>query len=73
MVPLDSFLREFVEMFYQYQEPQIVDARAIAQSFGLVPTPVEQAIRNTIRCYQAQAAVSSPSYQECGQNVVAVV
>jgi len=48
----DPFMREFVEMFYQYQEPQIVDAQAITQTFGLMPTPVEEAIRNTIRWYQ---------------------
>lgn len=49
----DPFMREFVEMFYQYQEPQVVDARAITQTFGLTPTPVEDAIRNTLRWYQA--------------------
>ncbi|MCG8351760.1 MAG: hypothetical protein MI924_28670, partial [Chloroflexales bacterium] len=49
----DPFMREFVEMFYQYQEPQIVDARAITQTFDLAPTPAEDAIRNTIRWYQA--------------------
>lgn len=52
----DPFMREFVEMFYQYQEPQIVDASAIAQTFGLEATPVEEAIRATIRWYQSQSA-----------------
>jgi nucleoside-diphosphate-sugar epimerase len=52
----DPFMREFVEMFYQYQEPQIVDASAIANAFGVTATPVEEAIRNTVRWYQARAA-----------------
>lgn len=54
----DPFMREFVEMFYQYQEPQIVDASAIAQSFGLEATPVKQALSNTVRWYQAQATAA---------------
>lgn len=52
----DPFMHEFVEMFYQYQEPQTVDASAIAQTFGVEATPVEQALRNAIRWYQGQAA-----------------
>lgn len=52
----DPFMREFVEMFYQYQEPQIVDASAIAHTFGLTATPVADALRSTIRWYQTQAA-----------------
>lgn len=51
----DPMSRELVEMFYQYQEPQIVDAGAVAQTFGLAPTPAEEAIRATIRWYQTQA------------------
>jgi len=52
----DPFMREFVEMFYQYQEPHIVDASAIAHTFGVEATPVEEAVRTTIRWYQARAA-----------------
>jgi nucleoside-diphosphate-sugar epimerase len=50
----DPFMREFVEMFYQYQEPQIVDASAIAHTFGLTATPVEDAVRSTINWYRRQ-------------------
>ncbi|MBC8076110.1 MAG: NAD-dependent epimerase/dehydratase family protein [Chloroflexales bacterium] len=52
----DPFMREFVEMFYQYEEPQIVNASAIAHTFGVEPTPVEEALRNTLRWYQTRAA-----------------
>jgi nucleoside-diphosphate-sugar epimerase len=55
----DPFMHEFVEMFYQYQEPQIVDASAIAQRFSLTATPVKEAIRTTVRWYQSQATASA--------------
>jgi nucleoside-diphosphate-sugar epimerase len=47
-------MHEMVEMFYQYTEPQIVDASAIEQAFGLHATPVDEAIRATIQWYQEQ-------------------
>jgi len=43
-------------MFYQYQEPQIVDASAIADTFGITATPVAAALRATISWYQSRAA-----------------
>lgn len=51
----NPFMREFVEMFYQYQEPQIVDAGAVAQTFDLRATPVEDAIRKTVKWYREKA------------------
>jgi len=46
------FMHEFVEMFYQYTEPQIVDASAIEQDFGLHATPLDEAMRATVQWYQ---------------------
>lgn len=48
------FMHEFAEMFYQYTEPQIVDASAIEQAFGLRATALDEAIRATIQWYQEQ-------------------
>jgi nucleoside-diphosphate-sugar epimerase len=48
------FMYEMVEMFYQYTEPQIVDASAIEQAFGLHATPLDEAIRATVQWYQEQ-------------------
>lgn len=48
------FMYEMVEMFYQYTEPQIVDASAIEQAFGLHATPLDEAIRATVQWYQKQ-------------------
>lgn len=50
----DPFMREFVEMFYQYQEPQIVDASAIERTFGVTATPVQDAVRSTVEWYRQQ-------------------
>jgi nucleoside-diphosphate-sugar epimerase len=51
-------MHEMVEMFYQYTEPQIVDASAIEQAFGLRATPLDEAIRATIQWYQEQQKYS---------------
>jgi nucleoside-diphosphate-sugar epimerase len=50
----NPFVYEMVEMFYQYTEPQIVDASAIEQAFGLHATPLDEAIRATVQWYQKQ-------------------
>lgn len=51
---VDSFMREFVEMFYQYTEAQIVDSRAFEQAFGLTATPLDEALRATIEWYRGR-------------------
>lgn len=51
--PFDATLmREYAELFYQYLEPQIVDCQAIAETFDLRPTPIEQALEATIAWYR---------------------
>jgi nucleoside-diphosphate-sugar epimerase len=49
---VDSFMREFVEMFYQYTESQIVDARAFEQAFQIAATPLDTALDATIGWYR---------------------
>ncbi|MBN9393344.1 MAG: NAD(P)H-binding protein [Chloroflexi bacterium] len=51
----DTFAREYVELFYQYTEPQIVDSSRIEREFGLKATPLEEALARTIDWYQTQA------------------
>ena len=48
----EAFVREYAELFYQYTEPQIVDSSAFGQAFGLQTTPLDEAIRSTIRWYR---------------------
>lgn len=56
----DAFMREFVEMFYQYTEPQIVDASAFERTFQVNATPLETALQATIRWYQQQSLQAAP-------------
>ncbi len=45
-------MREFVEMMYEYTEPQIVDASTFKQTFGMDATPLDEALRATISWYR---------------------
>ncbi|HEY1015465.1 MAG TPA: NAD-dependent epimerase/dehydratase family protein [Herpetosiphonaceae bacterium] len=58
----DSFMREFVEMFYQYTESQIVDSRLFEHTFGWAATPLAEALAATIDWYRGNepAAAAAP-------------
>jgi nucleoside-diphosphate-sugar epimerase len=51
----ETFAREYVELFYQYREPQIVDSNAFTQAFGVQATPLDEAIRATVSWYREHA------------------
>lgn len=55
----ETFAGEYDELFYQYTEPQIVDSSAMERAFGLRATPLDEALRETIRWYQAQPPASA--------------
>ncbi len=55
----NTFMREYVEMMYQYYEPQIVDASAFEQTFGIHATPLDEALRATIEWYKERNASSA--------------
>lgn len=57
----DPFMREFVEMFYQYTESQIVVSRAFEQTFGWSATPLDAALQATIDWYRRRQAALSKS------------
>ena len=40
-------MREFVELMYEYTEPQIVDSSLFEQTFGLSATPLDEALCTT--------------------------
>ena len=48
----DPQLRELVEMFYQYEEPQIVDSSRFEETFGWHATPLVDAIRETVAWFR---------------------
>jgi nucleoside-diphosphate-sugar epimerase len=50
-----TFAREYVELFYQYTEPQIVVSSAFEQAFGLHATPLDEAIHTTVQWYREHA------------------
>jgi nucleoside-diphosphate-sugar epimerase len=55
--PLDeAFMREYDELFYQYNEPHIVDSTALEHTFGLQPTALDEGMRTTLRWYRAHLA-----------------
>jgi nucleoside-diphosphate-sugar epimerase len=48
------FLREVVEMQYQFRQPYIVDSREFVREFGDISTPRETALRETIAWFKAR-------------------
>ncbi len=57
----DPQAREFVEMLYQYTEPQIVDSSRFEAAFGWKATPLAEAIPATVAWFKASAAQKAPS------------
>jgi nucleoside-diphosphate-sugar epimerase len=54
--PFDATLMaEYEELFYQNQEPQIVDSSAFERAFDLTPTPLPTALRATVEWYRKLA------------------
>ena len=50
----DPAMREMVEMLYEFEEPFIVDHTAFAEAFGDHATPLDEAVRETVRWYCSQ-------------------
>lgn len=48
----NSQMHEFVELMYEYTEPQIVDSSLFEQMFGMAATPLDEALRATIAWYR---------------------
>jgi nucleoside-diphosphate-sugar epimerase len=47
-------LRETIEMFYEFEEPFVVDHSDFTRSFGDHATPLREAIRRTVRWYREE-------------------
>jgi len=50
----DPAMREMVEMLYEFEEPFIVDHSAFTEAFGDHATPLDEAVRETVRWYRSQ-------------------
>ena len=57
---IDPGMRELVEMRYLFAEPFVVDSSKIADKLGVVATPVEQALADTLADYRSTAATVRP-------------
>jgi nucleoside-diphosphate-sugar epimerase len=51
---LDPIVREVIEMLYQKEAPYYVDGSRFQTAFGLVPTPLEQGVRETLAWYRTR-------------------
>ena len=49
--------RESVEMMYEFEKPFVVDSSKFERTFGMVATPIEEAIRATVAWYRAHPAI----------------
>ncbi len=48
--------REMIEMSYEFEEPFILDCSKIERAFGLRPTPLEEAIAETVAWWRGNGA-----------------
>ncbi len=49
----NTTMRELDEMMYEYQKPFIMDDSKFMEAFGMNPTPMEQAIKETVDWYRS--------------------
>jgi nucleoside-diphosphate-sugar epimerase len=49
---INPLMRELVEMQYQFDEPFVVDSSKIANKLGVMATPLDQALADTLREYR---------------------
>ena len=54
-------LREFPELWYEFDEPFVLDSSKIQGAFGLRPTPLEESVPVTVEWYRARAAEADHS------------
>jgi nucleoside-diphosphate-sugar epimerase len=47
-------IRETIEMFYEFEEPFVVDHSKFERAFGLHATPLKEAIAETVRWYRSK-------------------
>ena len=54
----NSTLREMPEMLYEWEEPFVMDDGKFRRVFGTSPTPLRQAIQETVDWFRAQTRVT---------------
>jgi nucleoside-diphosphate-sugar epimerase len=56
---INRTVREINEMRYEFDEPFVVDASRAETELGLRPTPLAEAVEQTVRWYRTHANPSS--------------
>ncbi|MFI6264131.1 NAD-dependent epimerase/dehydratase family protein [Micromonospora sp. NPDC051006] len=58
--PFDAaFMSEYAELFYQYEEAQVMDSTAFEARFGQRPTPLADAVTATVDWFRAALAAQA--------------
>lgn len=53
-------VRELVEMYYEFDQPFVMDSQKFTRAFGVSATPLRDAVRETMEWNRAQLAASLP-------------
>jgi nucleoside-diphosphate-sugar epimerase len=57
---VSPMMRELPEMLYQFERPFVIDATDTTETFGIVPTPLEQQLRATIASCRSPGRETTP-------------
>ncbi len=49
-------VREIVEMYYEFEQPFVMDSRKFTRTFGMEPTPLRESVRETLAWHRSQHA-----------------
>lgn len=52
-------LREIVEMYYEFNQPFVIESEKFTRAFGMTPTPLRDAVRATIEWNRAQLGMET--------------
>jgi nucleoside-diphosphate-sugar epimerase len=56
LAKVNPMMRELAEMSYEFEQPFLIDDRAIATELGVTATPFAQALRETVAWFEARRA-----------------
>ncbi len=57
-------VREMVEMFYEFNQPFVMESQKFTQAFGMMPTPLRDAVRETVEWNRARLAAHETRAQK---------
>ncbi len=54
LAPFSRMVRSMREMLYQWEVPYVMDDRRFRETFGVEPTPIDEAVRATVAPFEAE-------------------